>query len=146
MFKRILVPIDGAEMSQKALLAAAEMAKLHGSQLVLLNVRLPFMPPAAVEVPIGFYSSADAYETEMKKQSDAMLAQAVETVGAGVQAKPVSTVDEHPYRSIIATAEEEGCDLILMASHGRRGMAGLILGSETQKVLTHCKVPVLVYR
>ena len=65
---------------------------------------------------------------------------------AGVPCQCVSLVSDHPYDAIIQAAEQNGCDLIMMASHGRRGLAGLLLGSETQKVLTHTNIPVLVYR
>jgi len=65
---------------------------------------------------------------------------------AGVPCEVVSVVNDSPWQAIIETAQRQGCDLVFMASHGRRGVAGMLLGSETQRVLTHCKVPVLVYR
>jgi nucleotide-binding universal stress UspA family protein len=71
---------------------------------------------------------------------------AVAMQAAGVECETIQVEHEHPYQAIIDTADSKGCDLIVMASHGRRGISAIVLGSETVKVLTHCKIPVLVYR
>jgi nucleotide-binding universal stress UspA family protein len=82
-----------------------------------------------------------------EKQAQEILGRAVrEAMASGVQCETVAAVSDTPYEAIIKTADEHNCDLIFMASHGRRGLTGLLLGSETQKVLTHSDIPVLVYR
>jgi len=91
--------------------------------------------------------SQDEYEAGAKQVSAKVLADAQALAdAASVPCKGVTELDSSPYEAIIRVARDEACDLIFMASHGRRGVVGLLLGSETQKVLTHCKIPVLVYR
>jgi nucleotide-binding universal stress UspA family protein len=89
----------------------------------------------------------DQHEALIRQTSDHHLG-VIEAMAsaAGVPVKCVSVTSDYPADSIIKVASEEGCDLIFMASHGRRGLSGILLGSETQKVLTHAKVPVLVFR
>lgn len=146
MFKKILVPTDGSDFSNRAVDAAIQLATEQQASLVLINVRMPFTMVAA-EVPVGFFSSAENYDAEMAKRSDEELAVVkARADAAGVPASVVGVVNEHPWAAIVETAEAQACDLVVMASHGYRGLKGLVLGSQTQKVLTHSKVPVLVYR
>lgn len=147
MFKRILVPTDGSKLSRQAVKAAAELAKETGATLVALNVQPPFMPPVVAEVPIAYTYTPQEYEAAAKKAAQKVLADVTKATSAvGVQAETHYVLDSSPWEAIIRTAKSRKCDLIFMASHGRRGIEGFLLGSETQKVLTHCKVPVLVHR
>ncbi len=85
------------------------------------------------------------YKTRMQKHAEKILA-TIAAQAAGIACETVQVEHEHPYRAIIDTADSKGCDLIVMASHGRHGISAIVLGSETVKVLTHCKIPVLVHR
>jgi len=147
MFRRILVPTDGSDLSNQALNAAIRLAEENGAALVVLNVQPVYRPPVVAEVPVADVYSQEEYEAGALQVSNKLLGDAAAlAAAASVPHKLVPQLDASPWEAIIRVAREEGCDLIFMASHGRRGMAGLLLGSETQKVLTHCKIPVLVYR
>jgi nucleotide-binding universal stress UspA family protein len=147
VFRRILAPTDGSDLSNIALKAAINFAKDRGAELIVLNVQPVYRPPVVAEVPVADVYSQEEYEAGAMQVADKLLADAKAlAAAASVACKTIPQLDSSPYEAIIRVARDEGCDLIFMASHGRRGMAGLILGSETQKVLTHCKIPVLVYR
>ncbi len=144
MFKKILVPTDGSALAQKAVATAAGLAKSQGAQIVGLYVIDPFP-----YIGIGDASAAglQAYLAEAKS----VAGQALEVIAQGCQAEGVpfagDTIERNVvYEGILETAEAEGCDLIVMASHGRQGVQALILGSVAQKVLTHAKVPVLIVK
>ncbi len=144
MYKRILFPTDGSELTPKALQAAVELAKLVGAELETLAVKEPFPYSAISEMqPVPPQEFFDAQErvalARVKVVTDAAAAGGVPCKGHTVEAM-------HPWEAILDHAKNEGCDLIVMASHGRRGMTALLLGSETQKVLTHGTLPVLVVR
>lgn len=147
MFRRMLVPTDGSELSTNSAKAAISLAKESGAAVVVLNVQPVYRPPVVAEVPVADVYSQDEYEAGALEVANKALAEvAALASAAGVECRTVAQLDSSPYEAIIRVARDEGCDLIFMASHGRRGMASLLLGSETQKVLTHCKIPVLVYR
>lgn len=147
MFKHLLVPTDGSELSREAVARAVDFAREIGARITFFY--------AKPEFPVAFYGEgafidpttpekfAEMTEQQAKAILGACLALARE---AGVEADAESTTSDVPFEAIIACAQDKGCDLIFMASHGRRGLTGLLLGSETQKVLTHSKIPVLVYR
>src|SRR5688500_2442566 len=146
MYRKILVPIDGSERSLKAArLAAGLAARLHGS-MSALYVTLEGVPSAFSGGAI--YASGvlgRRYEAFLKKQADdALAAVAAEAARFAVEVTLVRRIARHPWRAILATARARGCDLIVMASHGRGGAPRLLLGSETAKVLAHSKIPVLV--
>lgn len=147
MFKKILIPTDGSDLSNGAAKAAIALAREAGASVFVLNIQPIYQPPIVAEVPVAGYYSQDEYEkSALEVGSRVVAALATEAAAASVACKTLVRLDPSPWEAIIRVAREEGCDLIFMASHGRRGMAGLLLGSETQKVLTHCKIPVLVYR
>jgi nucleotide-binding universal stress UspA family protein len=148
MFKNILVPIDGSELSNVAIKQACSFAKEIGARLVFYYARPAYLPDfVSGEAMIGVVGADVEFINAMKKQANALLSRAAhEAVHAGVTYERLSDENFAPYEGIIAAAESKGCDLIFMASHGRRGASALLLGSETHKVLTHCKIPVLVYR
>ena len=145
MFQHLLIPTDGSDLSQKAVLYGVEFAKQVGARVTALTLTEPYHVASmdAVLVSVG----EDEYEEESRRVSDQALAQAKAAAdAAGVPCETIREVHDQPYRAIIDTAHARNCDLIVMASHGRRGMSALLLGSETVKVLTHSTIPVLVYR
>jgi nucleotide-binding universal stress UspA family protein len=148
MYKRILVPIDGSKLSNKALASAIKMAKLAGAHLTVLHV----VPSVNAVMFADAYVHAEAawmenYEKSARKEGGKHLRKAAEAAKtAGVRCTTRMLTSSQPHQGIIATARSRGCDLVVMASHGRRGLSALLLGSETTKVLTHCRRPVLVVR
>jgi nucleotide-binding universal stress UspA family protein len=145
MFRHILVPTDGSRLSDVAVQKAIEIAKESDARLTAIHVGTPFHVITINSEALT--DTRDAYERHMKEKGREILS-AVEKAAEqkGVRCAGRFEVSEQPYEAIINAAAETGCDLIVMASHGRRGVKGLLLGSETQKVLTHSSVPVLVYR
>lgn len=148
MFKKILVPIDGGEPSNAAIRAACAFAKESGARVIFYYAKPGYCPAyVSGEMVIGDFGIDEAFMAAMDKQAKALLAAAAQTASAmDVACETLSTECDTPYEGIIAAAEEQACDLIFMASHGRRGVSALLLGSETQRVLTHSKIPVLIYR
>jgi nucleotide-binding universal stress UspA family protein len=148
MYKRILVPIDGSKLSDKALASAIKIAKLTKAPLAVLHVVSHINP--IVFTDGNFPADAewmDKYEKSARKEGRQHLRKAADAAkSAGVRCTTRMLTSSQPHQAIIATARSRGCDLIVMASHGRRGLSAMLLGSETIKVLTHCKRPVLVVR
>ena len=145
MFKHLLIPTDGSDLSRKAVAYGVQLAKESGAKVTALTLTEPYRVAAmdAVLVSVG----EDEYEDESRRVSDQALEQVkLAADAAGVPCETLREVHDQPYRAIIDIAHAKGCDLIVMASHGRRGMSALLLGSETVKVLTHSTIPVLVYR
>ena len=147
MFKHILVPTDGSELSRATAQRAVSFAKETGARVTVFY--------AKPEYPIAYFGEGALIDpTTPEKFAEMADQQAAEYIGevekwcaeAGVECAAATATSDIPYEAIIEAAEKSGCDLIFMASHGRRGISGLLLGSETNKVLTHSKVPVLVYR
>lgn len=148
MFKNILVPVDGSEISRTAVKNACQFAKDIGARLTFYFAKFDYFPSyIGGEVVLGNATVDAALTAAMERQAEAILAEAGQAANnAGVGFDTLSDYCNAPHNGIIAAATDQGCDLIFMASHGRRGASALLLGSETQKVLTHCKLPVLVYR
>ena len=145
MFKHILIPTDGSDLSRKAVLYGVQLAKASGAKVTALTVTDPYLAATmdAVLIPVG--------EEDYEEQSRLLAERAMEQVkmaadAAGVPCETIREVHDQPYRAIIDAGHALTCDLIVMASHGRRGISALLLGSETVKVLTHSTIPVLVYR
>ena len=147
MFKHILVPTDGSELSRQTAQRAVSFAKEAGARITVF-----FAKP---EYPITYYgegalidpTTPEKFTTLMEDQANTYLGDIAKLCAdQGVTCNTVSATSDIPYQAIIEAAENAGCDLIFMASHGRRGFSAMLLGSETNKVLTHSKIPVLVYR
>lgn len=147
MFKHILVPTDGSQLSGDTVKRAIEFAKETSARITFF-----FAKP---DYPVAFYGEGALIDpttpdkfAEMAEQQarEILAANEASAKAAGVSSASLTSISDIPYEAIIAAAEEVKADLIFMASHGRRGISGLLLGSETQKVLTHSKIPVLVYR
>ncbi len=144
MFKRILVPTDGSDITGKAVDKAIGLAKSVGATLYAISVKEPFPYSAISEMqPTPPQEFFDAQERIAAKRL-ALVTDAAKAAGVACQAHSVEAL--HPWEAIIDHAKRNECDLVVMASHGRRGVSALLLGSETQKVLTHSTVPVLVVR
>jgi nucleotide-binding universal stress UspA family protein len=144
MFRSILVPTDGSPVTDKAVTTAIELARQFKGQLQALSVKEPFPYSAMSEMqpvpPQEFYDAQERIATaRVKAVVDAAQAAGLACSGHTVEAL-------HPWEAILDHAKNQGCDLIVMASHGRRGVAALLLGSETQRVLTHSTLPVLIVK
>ncbi|MGA8819119.1 MAG: universal stress protein [Xanthobacteraceae bacterium] len=138
MYTHILIPTDGSELAGKAVQHGIALAKLIGAKVTMLTV----LPP---EMVTDDSQMNEIRKARLQRHAEEMLG-AVARQAAGVACETIQVEHEDPYRAIIDAADSKGCDLIVMASHGRRGISAIVLGSETHKVLTHCRIPVLVYR
>ena len=145
MYKHVLIPTDGSELSVGAIRHGAEFAKEAGAKITLLTVTPPFNAfELGRMLPLR---DPEEYSQRVGEQAQKRLAAAREIVdAAGVPCETVHTEHDRPYEAIIEAARSRGCDLILMASHGWRGLSAILLGSETTKVLTYSTIPVLVVR
>jgi nucleotide-binding universal stress UspA family protein len=145
VYKNILIPTDGSELANKAVEHGVRLAKEIGARIAAVTVTEPFHVLSLAPRQIEYTRS------EYKQYTDAVAERALGVVldaakSAGVSCDTMHVEHEQVYQAIIDTATSKGCDLIAMASHGRHGVAAVVLGSETVKVLTHSKIPVLVYR
>lgn len=146
MFKNILIPTDGSERSQNAVRTGVDLAKLHQAKVTGIHVIPDYHLLIAYE---GAFDpvTEERIEEEARDRAERYLEFVRNTAqAAGVPCDTVCETSDHPYDAILKTADARGCDLILMTSHGRKGLAAVLLGSETRKVLTHSRVPVLVVR
>ena len=148
MYKHILLPSDGSPLSEKAVKQCMRLAKSVGAKVTAVNVT----PEYQMVIDEGFVMPAaplikKRFEEETARRSQKILADVkTEAAAAGVDCSGVSVTSGVPYEAIIKQAKKSKCDLIMMASHGRKGLSSLLLGSETAKVLTHSTIPVLVVR
>jgi nucleotide-binding universal stress UspA family protein len=144
MYKHILIPTDGSELSQKAVEHGTKLAKALNAKVTIVTVSEPFhifsLNEKMIDMPDGYKRRIDAVSAEYLKAAKDIAAT------AGVTCDGLHVEHAHPYEAIIDTARKTECDAILMASHGRRGISAIVLGSETVKVLTHCSIPVVVIR
>ena len=147
MYRCILVATDGSELSNKAVASAIDLAALCGAELIALKV-VPRYPQSYFEGSIPL-STEDVARVERQWAEDGQsVVEAVKAAGAakGVTVKPLIAKSDLVSDALIAAAKKHNADLIVMASHGRKGVKRLLLGSETQQVLTHSEIPVLVLR
>jgi nucleotide-binding universal stress UspA family protein len=145
MYKKLLIPTDGSELAGKAVGYGVALAGAIGASVVILTVTPPYrlvtLETAALE------DGPAEYVARMSAEATQILSAAADSArSAGVPCSIMQIEHDRPYQAIIDGAETTGADLIVMASHGRQGVSALLLGSETVKVLTHCKTPVLVHR
>ena len=142
MFRHILIPTDGSELAEHAVTNGLSLAKSVGAKVTVVIVEEPF-----ADDPFRSETSALEQLAEHKEQVESVLSRAADAAKkAGVPCDTMQVAPTEPYQAIIATASDRGCDLIVMTSHGRGGLSAVVLGSVTNKVLTHTKTPVLVYR
>ena len=147
MFKHILVPTDGSDLSQDTARRAVSFAREAGARITAFYAKPGY--------PVIYYGEGALIDSTTPEQFAELAEQQADKVLSfvanicqeeGVQCNKLALTCDVPYEGIIQAATEAGCDLIFMASHGRRGFSDILLGSETHKVLTHSKIPVLVYR
>lgn len=145
MFKHILIATDGSELAAKAVAQGLDIAKGLGAKVMVINVTEPWVAVAPGEVAMAF--PIKEYDESVAANAAHILAAAENaSTAAGVDCTTRHVRDQFPAEGIIETAEKHGCDLIVMASHGRRGLMRFLLGSQAIKVLTHSTIPVLVCR
>ena len=143
MYRHILNPTDGSELAERAVTHGLSLAKFVGAKVTVIIVEdragwLSFAEAGAVE-------AFAKYIEEIKGHNASVLDRAANAAKqAGVPCDTIYLQDAQPYEAIVATTTERGCDLVVMASHGRSGLSAMVLGSVTNKVLTHAKTPVLV--
>ncbi|MEF7612785.1 universal stress protein [Aquincola sp. MAHUQ-54] len=145
MFKHILVPTDGSPLSEGAALRSVQFARALGARITALHVSPEFhVLSYRAEV---LEDTRDEYERDSQAHADRYLAFVTKAASeSGIACDTVRCVNDHVYECILDEARRRGCDCIAMASHGRRGVAGMLLASQTQLVLTHSAIPVLVWR
>jgi len=144
MYKHILVPTDGSDVTSKAITTAIGLAQALGARVRVLSVKDPFPYSAISEIqPVPPQEYFEVQERIAQQRVEKVLSACR---AAGLACEGFTVEADHPYEAIIDEATRQACDLIVMASHGRRGMRALLLGSETQKVLTHTTISVLVVR
>jgi nucleotide-binding universal stress UspA family protein len=148
MFKHILICTDGSRLAAKGIKAGVKLAKALGAKVSGLYVVPPWSVPFYGEgVTYGIPRSPQQYKTAMEKAGRKVLATLeIEARSAGVPCTVQVVTADAPWQGIVRTAKSRRCDAIIMASHGRGGLGGLVLGSETTRVLAHSKLPVLVIR
>lgn len=145
MFQTILVPTDGSGISQMAVDAAIEFARCCNARIVALSVAEPYPVVPVVDGAMVLDPGMDSRELQQQAR-DRVARVAAQAHQAGVACGTDLALSFHPHEEIIAAAARHHCDVIFMASHGRRGIGRLLAGSETQKVLAYAPVPVLVFR
>jgi len=147
MYTNILVPTDGTKLSDKAVAHAVGLAQAVGAKITLFY--------AAPDYPMPAYADGVVYEPVSRKEYAKLASTDAEKIldaaarkgnAAGIECGTAYSIAAAPWEAILAAAKKNKCDAIVMASHGRRGVSALLLGSETQKVLTHSKLPVIVVR
>lgn len=144
MFQHGLLPTDGTMLSESAFDKEMNPAREEGAKVTVVTAAEPFHVYSGDSKQLA--ETRASYQKHMKAEAARHLADAERKAkGLGLQCTVLQVEEEHPYQAIIEAAEKHGCDLIAMASHSRRGVSALILGSETTKVLTHSSIPVLVY-
>jgi nucleotide-binding universal stress UspA family protein len=146
MYRHILIPTDGSELAEHGVTNGLALAKSLGAKVSVIVVEEPFDWLRVSEMPGRQISEESAKHAEqIKKHATSVLNRAANAAEqAGVSYDTIQVENEQPYQAIIAAAKDKGCDLIVMSSHGRSGLSGVLLGSVTNKVLTHTKTPVLV--
>ena len=147
MYKRILVATDGSKLSSKAVDSAIELAALCGAELIALKV-VPRYPQSYFEGSVPLSVDEMARVEQQWANDGRSVVDAVKVAGEarGVKVKPILAKSDVVSEALIVAAKKHQADLIVMASHGRKGVKRLLLGSETQQVLTHSEIPVLVLR
>lgn len=145
MYKHILIPTDGSELSERAAGDGVRLAKSINAQITALHTTPVFYAP---ELSGHAVYDRILEHKELSNEKAQQALSAVERIArdTDVAFTAVHRVSDDPWEVIVSVAEERGCDLIFMASHGRRGISALLIGSETTKVLTHSKIPLLVWR
>jgi nucleotide-binding universal stress UspA family protein len=146
MYRKILLPTNGSDLCDRAVDQGLKLAKFAGGTVVGFHA----IPATSYLIYTEAGPSdilAEQFERDARSRGDRLMSTIEDKArAAGVACETLMVTSDHPWEAIIEAAEKKGCDLIFMASHGRRGLSALLLGSETARVLTHTRIPVLVYR
>lgn len=145
MFQHLLLPVDGSPLSEAAFSKALVFAREARARVTVIRV-IPDFHVYTYQVELLADTRTRFVQEATSISAEYLKTLAAQAEAAGVSCETLSVIHDHPYEAIIQAARERGCDLIVMASHGRRGLQGVLIGSETNKVLTHSSIPVLVYR
>jgi len=147
MYKHILIPTDGSEVAERAVEAGIEFARWAKARVTGFTAVPEYELPSEGAMSSGCALSMTEHDVRSRTKADEILGRVAERARAsGVEFEADFVQSNHPWEAIVAAAHKHGCDLIFIASHGRRGFSALMHGSETHGVLTHCKIPTLVYR
>ncbi len=147
MYKHIMIPTDGSELCDKAIDAGVDFAREVRARVTGFTAVPEYQVPSEADLMVKHFVSLDQYERDAKRQAERTLQKIADRArAAGVEYNADYAQCDRPHEAIIRAALKHGCDLIFMASHGRRGISALIHGSQTQAVLTHSTIPTLVYR
>jgi nucleotide-binding universal stress UspA family protein len=147
MYKHILIPTDGSETAEKGVQAGLEFAKWAGARVTVFTARPEYRMPGTSEVAAGRVMPIAEYERRSMEEARKILDRVAQRAKAAqVEVDSDAALSDRPWHAILQAAEKHGCDLIFIASHGRKGLSGLLYGSETHEILTHSTVPTLVYR
>ncbi len=147
MYKHILIPTDGSELAERAVAAGIAFAKSVNARVTAFTALEEYHVPSEVELMAHRAKRPDQHAAEAKQTAEAILGPVRErAANSGVACDTCHALSDRPYEAIIQAADSHHCDLIFMASHGRRGIRALVYGSQAQGVLTHSKIPTLVYR
>ncbi|MCZ0961537.1 universal stress protein [Paracoccus benzoatiresistens] len=145
MFKHILIPTDGSDLATQAVDKGIALAAETGAAVTIMTVTEPFRILSTDSMQVE--STRASYDADATAHAERILQEARDkATAAGVSVQTHHKWHDSPYEAIIDTAQARDCDLIAMASHGRRGMAAVVMGSQATKILTHSRIPVLVYR
>ena len=147
MYKHILIPTDGSELARKAVEAGIDYARETGARVTLFTAVPEYRVPSEAQLMAHRAQSLEAFERDSAARAQAILSGAAEPARwTGIDFKADYAVSDHPYQAIIEAARRHGCDAIFMSSHGRKGLARLLHGSQAFDVLTHSDIPTIVYR
>jgi nucleotide-binding universal stress UspA family protein len=147
VYKHILIPTDGSELAERAVAAGIAFAKSVNARVTAFTALEEYRVPGEAELIARHGKSLAQHAAEAKQKAEAILGPVRErAAAAGVACDTCHALSDRPYEAIVQAADKQGCDLIFMASHGRRGIRALVYGSQAQGVLTHSKIPTLVYR
>src|SRR5262249_43269593 len=142
MYRHILIPTDGSEPAERGVAQGLTLAKALGAKVSIIFVTEPFS-----EMTGRFLEAVARYAELRKEQATSVLDRAANAAKeAGVSCETIQVENGQPHQAIIAAAQDKGCDLIVMSSHGRSGLSKFLIGSVTNKVLTYAKTPILVYQ
>ena len=145
MYRHILISTDGSELAEQAVTNGLSLAKSLGAKVAVIIVEEPIWLGAPSLAEYGALDELSKYTEQIKNYHASVLDRAADVAKqSGVPCETIQVKDAKPYQAIVATATDRGCDLIVMATHGHGGLSAVLLGSVTNKVLTHTKVPVLV--
>jgi nucleotide-binding universal stress UspA family protein len=147
MYKHILIPTDGSEVAEKAVTAGIGFARESGARVTLFTAVAEYRPPSEVDVRSGSVLSLAEHERRSEQEANAILARGAQAAhAAGIEYDTDWASSNQPWEAIVAAAKRNGCDAIVMGSHGRKAFSRLVHGSQAVDVLSHCDLPTLVVR